>query len=106
MTASSQPIPLVARVAAAAPELATPVGDRTTVEFRDVHRVFGAMSALTGLSLRIEPDRVRPGIGLDRLDKPHPFRIHDIDHAGITYRHVEMAQLGIEKDHIGRTAQR
>jgi hypothetical protein len=58
------------------------------------------------VSLRIEPDRVRPRLRLDGLDKPHPSRIPNVDHTGIANRHVKMAQLGIEEDDIGRTTQR
>src|SRR6266403_424264 len=57
------------------------------------------------VSLRIEPDGMRPGLGLDRFDKPHPLRIENIDHAGVTYCDVETTESGIKEDDIGRTVQ-
>ena len=58
------------------------------------------------ISRRIEGDRVRPHLRLDCPDKLHPLRIHDIDDAGITYRHVETAPRSIEEDDIRRAVSR
>jgi len=53
----------------------TPAGAGTTVEYRDVRRVFGSMSALAGLNLRIEPGELIALLGPSGCGKTTALRL-------------------------------